>query len=601
MVVEELVRFVALTPLAQISLRCPVTGLVTCSDASQQGGGICRSVGLTPFGETAAQGIVRGDIPEEHDMVQVLSVGLFDGISGLRTACEVLQLPMAGRVSVESDPAARRVVESYFPDTVFHDDVRTVDDEFVGKLALKYSNVGVVLLGGGPPCQGVSGLNFDRRGAVKDHRGSLFTEVPRIENLFRKHFVWAQVQTLMESVASMDEVDRQTMSKGIERTPWRIDSLGLTLCRRPRLYWVSWELQGDLDVTLEKPACEDETGLGHVSFAPVVQGEALLEPGWKLAGESLPTFTTARPSDVPGRRPAGLDQCTKKELQVWKQERHRFPPYQYSFKCGLVNKANQWRVPSVAEREALMGFPVGYTRMCVPKSQQKGLDYENTRMSLLGNSWQVGVISWLLAQLFFPLGLCEVHSPSALVKRMTPGQGRRLQNILMRPPLGPQRGKVNPGREEALVEKMVGVTSMKGDDLLLQGASEHAVRFHRLRASVPSRLWKWRDVAGWSWRHQGDHINILEMRSVLTTIKWWLKKKKVQSLKFLHLVDSLVVLHSLARGRTSSVKLRRTLRRINSLLLGSDLHPIWAYVRTSQNPADRPSRRGGWIKRKWGK
>ena len=600
-VVEELVRFLCLSPLAQISMKCPIAGMVTCSDASLSGGGICRSVGLTPFGQSAARSIVRGDVPEEHDLVQVLSVGLFDGISGLRTACEVLQLPMAGHVSVEKDERARRVVESYYPDTIFHDDVTTVDDDFVKQLATRFSNVGVVLLGGGPPCQGVSGLNYDRRGALKDHRSSLFGEVPRIEHLLRVHFPWAQVHSLLESVASMDSKDRRAMSEGFGRCPYRIDSLGMTLCRRPRLYWPSWELLGSSEAIVSPVVGVGYEAMGSVLFQNTVNPKPWLEPGWSLAGEALPTFTTARPSPVPGRKPAGLEQCTSEELAVWSKEQHRFPPYQYSHKCGLVNKKGQWRVPTVAEREVLMGFPVGYTRLCVPKQQQKGIDYENLRMTLLGNSWQVGVISWLLAQLFKPLGLCDIEHPSELVARLTPGGGKRLQSVLLRPPLGSSRAPAAIGEETMLAKKMMGITSMKGDDLLLQGVSEQAVRFHRLRASVPAKLWKWRDVAGWKWKDQGEHINILEMRSVLTTIKWWLKKKRVQSVRFLHLVDSLVVLHSLARGRSSSHKLRRTLMRINSLLLGSDLHPIWAYVHTSQNPADRPSRRGGWIKKKWGK
>lgn len=43
------------------------------------------------------------------------------------------------------------------------------------------------------------------------------------------------------------------------------------------------------------------------------------------------------------------------------------------------------------EREALMGFPVDYTRQCAPKAEQKGEHYEDIRMSMIGNSWHVGV------------------------------------------------------------------------------------------------------------------------------------------------------------------------------------------------------------------
>lgn len=41
--------------------------------------------------------------------------------------------------------------------------VENITEEMVQQWAVKYSNVGVVLVGGGPPCQGVSGLNADRK------------------------------------------------------------------------------------------------------------------------------------------------------------------------------------------------------------------------------------------------------------------------------------------------------------------------------------------------------------------------------------------------------------------------------------------------------
>lgn len=62
-------------------------------------------------------------------------------------------------------------------------------------------------------------------------------------------------------------------------------------------------------------------------------------------------------------------------------------------------------------------------------------------------------------------------------------------------------------------------------------------------------------------------------------------------------LPGMVVLHSLTRGRSSSRKMRRTLMRLNSLLLVSGLSPVWAYVDTHQNPADRPSRWG--VKKPW--
>eukprot|EP00438_Fugacium_kawagutii_P020310 Skav220832 [mRNA] locus=scaffold1888:98162:103688:+ [translate_table: standard] len=495
-VVSELVRFLCLVPCAQMFFGCKVSPVVTCSDASQAGGGMCASAGLTPYGVRAALVPVRGDVPEPHDWCQVLSVGLFDGIGALRVACDVLQLPMAGHISIENNPEAKRVVEAYFPDSQFHDDVRTVDKKLVQQYALRYSNVGVVVVGAGPPCQGVSQLNFDRRGALRDHRSCLFSEVPRVTDLFRECFPWAQVHQLMENVASMSEEDCQVMSEAVETSPWQIDSLGLSACRRPRLYWVSWELLGQEGVVIDPPETANVGTRGCVRFDKVLEYSEVLLQGWVMAGDNLPTFTTARPSSTPGRKPAGMAQCNQQELERWRQDRHRFPPYQYRQSAGLVNKRGEWRLPSVEEREACMGLPVGYTKMCVPKGQQVGTAFEDKRMSLIGNSWQVTVVAWLLQSLFVSLGLVQLVPLRDLVKRVTPGCGSSLQAVLLRPPLNHARGVTPQSSPPLLVPRLLGIASVKGEDLLLQSSTELSVKFHRLRASIPSKLWKWREIAG---------------------------------------------------------------------------------------------------------
>ena len=63
--------------------------------------------------------------------------------------------------------------------------------------------------------------------------------------------------------------------------------------------------------------------------------------------------------------------------------------------------------PNVQEKEAIMCIPVGYTRPCLPKNQQGSTAWEDTRLTLIGNSWHVGVITWLLEQLLGPLGFCR--------------------------------------------------------------------------------------------------------------------------------------------------------------------------------------------------
>ena len=314
-----------------------------------------------------------------------------------------------------------------------------------------------------------------------------------------------------------------------------------------------------------------------------------------VPGRTLPTFTTSRPSIAPGRKPAGLRTLQPHEVARWKADKHRYPPYQYRDDNTLGSRSGERRPPNVREREVILGFPSGYTTQCLKKSEHGKELHEDTRKSLLGNSWSVPVVAWLIGCLVHLLGFCEALIPQDIMDRVAPGNGLDLQSMLLRPPLA--ISTLTRPCSVQLVRKLCGLVSLKGEDLLLQSASDVPVRYHRLRASIPAGLWRWRTISGWKWRGNQDHINVLELRAVLTTVKWRIERLHQKDLRCVHLVDSLVVLRSLTRGRSSSRKMRRTLMRISSYLLASGLVPLWGYVDTHQNPADRPSRH--YVKKRW--
>lgn len=70
-----------------------------------------------------------------------------------------------------------------------------------------------------------------------------------------------------------------------------------------------------------------------------------------------------------------------------------------------------------------------------------------------------------------------------------PGGGQLLQGFLLRPLMRALRQRVEP-LEDKLAGKLTGLVSGKGEDLLLQAQSEDTLRYHRLRAGLPSRLWR---------------------------------------------------------------------------------------------------------------
>eukprot|EP00438_Fugacium_kawagutii_P030090 Skav228179 [mRNA] locus=scaffold3933:199068:202658:+ [translate_table: standard] len=584
----ELLRFLGMTPLSRMDFRLPVHPMVSCSDASGSGGGLCASVGLTQLGQSVEAGALRGQVQPSHPSVQILVVSLFDGIGALRVALDLQDVEVIGYISVEKNAACRRVVESHYPGVITVNDVNDVTPEMVRQWSLQFSQTELVVLGGGPPCQGVSGLNADRRGALLDPRSCLFTHLSHVRGLLQQSFSWCPTHSLMESVASMDPQDEQHMSNDFGSPPVKIDAAYLTYANRPRLYWCTWEL-----VESEGASCSPwQRGIIEWFLDGGAPCTDFLSPGW-LKVEPLvpfPTFTTSRPRDHPGRKPAGLAQCDEETVERWRNDSYRFPPYQYLPKHCLINKSNELRIPNVAERELFLGFPLHYTANCVAKGARHGSSYSDERLTLLGNTWSVPVAAWLLNQLLSRLGVAPALSPKDIVERCRPGTGAMIQSRLQRLSLVP--AKFSPGSSSRLAWKMCNLMSIKGEDVLLTTPSTQLAKFHRHRASVPARLWKWRIITGWTWKSPGEHINSLELRAILTSIRWRLEHQLHFRRRFLHLTDSLVCLHCLSRGRSSSKKLRRTMSRVNALLLAGGSQVCWGYIHTDSNPADKPSRWG---------
>ena len=590
----EILRFLSFLPLVRLDFRLPMHPMVTCSDASNTGGGVCRSDGLTPVGSMVALGGLRGQRPRPLPDHGVLVIGLFDGIGAIRVALDLQDVHIVGYISVEKNPAARRVVEAHYPGVLVYNDVEEITEHEVLTWSWRFSQCSVVLIGGGPPCQGVSGLNTDRKGALRDPRSCLFIHVSRVRDLVRRQFKWAQVHALMESVSSMDARDRDIMSQDFGDQPVRVDAGGISWCHRPRLYWTTWQLltgPGAAKLNDEEPVTWELTAQQSL--------DDVLEPGWTKVTPTkpFPTFTTARPSPVPGRKPAGLSFCTESEVARWQSDQHRFPPYQYQEVHCLANRRGELRVASVKEKELILGFPLNYTAPCAGKADRHKPGYNDTRLTLLGNTWSVPVVGWLINQLLSTLGLATALSPQDIVDACKAGSGELLQGRLMRMPIR----SIEPqgGTEGELAFKLGNLISLKGEDILLSTPSTQLVRFHRLRASVPAKLWRWKVVNGWRWTKGKEHINSLELRAILNAVRWRVERKQHRGVRMLHLTDSLVCLHGLTRGRTSSRKLRSVMSRINALLLCSNSQIMWGYVSTDCNPADKPSRWGSRVRSKF--
>ena len=608
-VLAELWASFFMSVFSYMDFRLETDPTVTASDASETGGGLVASQGLTDWGVRVSQGSVRGEKFEEFREKGLLVISLFDGVGSLRIALDSLRVNLAGYISVEQNQDAQRVLESHFPSSKCFPDVTKLTKENIYEIAAAFPNCCGVLLGGGPPCQGVSKLNASRKGAVADPRSCLHQVFDQIKEWIKEVFTWCPNFFLMESVASMNDTDRATYTLSSGVLPYKVDAFYLAPCRRPRLWWFNWVVENKEGTEIFPPMSCSPTDYGEIRFHFDYKDKQFLRPGWTKAGQKkFLTFTTAQPSKKPRYRPAGIEKSSQRDLEVWEQDRHRFPPYAYDYENGVCHKRKGWRMLDINEKEIMMGMPLNYTEQCKAKAFRTGhpLETDDIRMSLVGNAWHVGVVANLLQPLCESLGLSEKRTVSQVMNALQPGGSAEVAGLLLRPgferPQPFARVEHTAEEDSTLVSKLCHLVSSKGTDVLLTSNSEGLPKQHRLRNSLSPKLWKWRVLCGWKWRGNSssipEHINKLEMRAVETGLRWRLFRHKAYRKRVLHLVDSMVSLQIINKGRTSSRKLRSISRRIAALLISGNLLLTLAYTATKTNPADAPSRRGR--KRKWG-
>ena len=116
----------------------------------------------------------------------------------------------------------------------------------------------------------------------------------------------------------MDESDRSVMTEDFGGHPSMIDAAGVSLARRPRLYWFDWDLLPGEGVRIWPWTGRGASVFREVELTAEVDPKDYLQPGSTKASQELfPTFTTSRPRSHPGRRPAGLERLSVEERQDW--------------------------------------------------------------------------------------------------------------------------------------------------------------------------------------------------------------------------------------------------------------------------------------------
>ncbi len=105
----------------------------------------------------------------------------------------------------------------------------------------------------------------------------------------------------------------------------------------------------------------------------------------------------------------------------------------------------------------------------------------------------------------------------------------------------------------------------------------------------PAYRWYWQEKLSYPWKN--DHINELETQAFIVMLRRRVLRAERHRGRYLHVVDSAVTRGAVAKGRSTSRRINRLLRKVAALCLAADVHPLTAWTISRWNFADLAPRR----------
>ena len=586
---RELLNCVALAPLLHTFLGAPPVNLITASDASNKGGAVGISRSLSVEGANYVDHCLSETSPVA---IPVLVVSLFNGIGGAFRCYDLLGMVPAGLIGFDIHGPAQRVTSRRWPHAELYGDVRLIDRSMVAKWAQDYNEVLEVHLWAGFPCVDLSSVNAYGQG-LEGRQSSLFYEIPRVHSLLQEGFPdHVVIKMVGENVASMKKEECKKISDYLRLHPYHFDCGDAVPMNRARLCWTTERIEGCMEGLTFDPK---EYWVSVTAIADYPEVDQWITPGaeWPgfYQGILLPTAMKAIKRKRPPPVPAGIRRCDSDTLARWESDQFRFPPYHYMERF-LFWKSDKWRLANASEKEILLGYGAGHTELCfsASKIKESSTSYEDERLSLLGDSFSV--YSFVIAA----AALCRRFITSLSYKHLANRMGMSPGVVIPLSRVAPLSRKlcygmfrVSRGATPMLLNQLLlSRTNHTGSDVRISTGEVLAPK-SLVRQSIQAGWWQWKHVFKVRWKH-GDHINLLELRSILLSVRYHVHHLKHSQMRIFHITDSYVCMSICSKGRSGSRHLMRILKQLNAYLLGFQLYLVLAHVESSENPTDEASR-----------
>jgi site-specific DNA-cytosine methylase len=622
---DEVLLLTGALPMHWMDLRMKISGQVYATDASLEGGGACVSTGLSSWGLSRLQSLSHEvDGMEGQATRRMVVIEMFAGMGGLKQALDLIGLEPMGVVAVDASPECMKVYRQHCRHCIWIKDALTITKKDVLEWRRRFPRAEEVLLGGGWPCINHSALNVNRQGAAGASSQLLdamlqirqwLTEVSQELNLKP----W-KLYEFYENVV-MDDEDYAVQSRKIGFAAHFLEAGQVGRCRRPRLYWVkNVEMIPGVDMRI----INNVPMRGHSYHVKEVDLDTERPPmSWflndkavKMADEEEPFATFTRPTarSAPPPSPAGLEQASEAAKRRWRGDAYRLQPYQYEPR-NLVRDHNGPRRPMPEEQLRMMGFTSSHLNTKARLSQdQKG--------QMIGNSFSAIAVARLLVGLVLSPEDCARSDVTLALWNVWKAKEEKVQAedrpwkvrfssvaagmpgtvslreqvlpspvMLVRPWVDPQGWMTD---EETLAYLLVRNGTHRSAEIRVDLGTPFSVG-ELCRQSVDPSHWVWRVLLSYEWKEKGQHINTLELVAILDLLRRQGRDVKNQGKRLIALVDNMVAMSCLSKGRSSSRSLQAPLRRISAVCLAAHVRLCLAWVKSQWNPADGPSR---WAKKR---
>jgi len=392
----------------------------------------------------------------------------------------------------------------------------------------------------------------------------------------------AEIKEVGGMVPSLKDEDQVELDGVTGTMPIRLCPRHFGWVRRPRLHWSKAKI-----VKGDGAHVEVKRRYAEVQLTGKRTGISMWLPRkWKLRIPSVcvPTFVRGTRKKKPPFLPAGLSTLTAEKKKRYIADEYAVPPYQYKACYTLLDSNRKIVLPNSAIREVFMGYPQDCT-FAYWSSQQRRDDpcgHESARSSLIRNGFHAGAMPWVMGLQLYEWDL--IRRMPTVEEVADPGKQFSLA-------FGSNREKFNVNQElvelsegdeaVALARWLMGLNSYRGGDIRQLGRTLSAAKV--TTQGINSDMCEWQDIISCRWKLSGEHSNDLEARAYPLCVHWRLRRTSSIGTRYVHLVASMVAMNAMAKGRSSSQRLRKVLLRVNALILGGHLAPSLAYAHAPES------------------